>query len=591
MKPIGRRGFLKGAAAGAGVSVLTGIAAGNAAQAGTSATATALDSSTPTVPSGLLVSSPTTSDRQGFNKRFWAGRTDLQIIRPSNSTELLAGLIQVLASGVSPSEIQVTSGRHCYEGFVYTDNVKCIVDCTGLRGYGKTEIDSISALFIDTGYENWNATRILNNVYKKMLPGGSCYSVGLGGHITGGGYGLWSRAYGLTVDYLIGVDIVVIDSASPSTPVLKTVSVNSADPDDRDLAWAVRGGGGASFGIITRLYFDADKIPDVPEAVYVTSYSWDWHDSDGQLMPFEDFNDICDFFFDEYCNQDVGKWSHFGVFVMHHMDQKSLVLVDYASIKSGETYNYREWRNGAKKRFETIVAKHRVYESRGVGGHMSTSTYHLGIAGKLKKYTFLEGIQTLNGSGPNQYFKTKSAYHTAPTTKSQRRSMYKALTTKVVNANGKKVDMSDTVFQHDSYGGMINQVGSDETAIFQRNSICKIQYQTYWDYDDLAPDVDQDDSLLAQAHINFMRDAYTSIYKDSGGVPALGGNTQGCYFNYPDTDIGTNADSNAKFISALSLYFGDQETGNVSRLLKVARRFNPHQFLGNAQGLSTYKGT
>jgi FAD/FMN-containing dehydrogenase len=37
------------------------------------------------------------------------------------------------------------------------------------------------------------------------IPGGSCYSVGAGGHICGGGYGLLSRKYGLTVDHLVAV--------------------------------------------------------------------------------------------------------------------------------------------------------------------------------------------------------------------------------------------------------------------------------------------------------------------------------------------------------------------------------------------------
>jgi hypothetical protein len=64
-------------------------------------------------------------------------------------------------------------------------------------------------LFVDGGCENWTTYRNLLNGYGKTLTAGSCYPVGAAGHFTGGGYGLLSRLYGLTVDYLQAVDITV----------------------------------------------------------------------------------------------------------------------------------------------------------------------------------------------------------------------------------------------------------------------------------------------------------------------------------------------------------------------------------------------
>ncbi|WP_164214151.1 FAD-binding protein, partial [Stenotrophomonas maltophilia] len=70
---------------------------------------------------------------------------------------------------------------------------------------------------------NWTVYRTLLNGFGKTLPAGSCYSVGAGGHITGGGYGLLSRLHGLTVDWLTGVDIVTWDAGS-ATATLRHVS-------------------------------------------------------------------------------------------------------------------------------------------------------------------------------------------------------------------------------------------------------------------------------------------------------------------------------------------------------------------------------
>ncbi|MFX5884916.1 hypothetical protein ABTE50_18950, partial [Acinetobacter baumannii] len=46
-----------------------------------------------------------------------------------------------------------------------------------------------------------------------------------------------------------------------------------------------------------------------------------------------------------------------------------------------------------------------------------------------------------------------------------------------------EADMAQTLLQVDSYGGAINAVAPDATAVPQRSSIMKLQYQTYWNND------------------------------------------------------------------------------------------------------------
>jgi FAD/FMN-containing dehydrogenase len=73
------------------------------------------------------------------------------------------------------------------------------------------------------------------------VPGGSCPTVGISGLTLGGGIGVVSRAFGLTCDNLVGAEVVTADGA-----------VRSVDAGrDADLFWALRGGGGGNFGIVT----------------------------------------------------------------------------------------------------------------------------------------------------------------------------------------------------------------------------------------------------------------------------------------------------------------------------------------------------
>jgi FAD/FMN-containing dehydrogenase len=81
---------------------------------------------------------------------------------------------------------------------------------------------------------------------------GDTGSVGIGGITLGGGIGYLVRKYGLTIDNLVGAEIVTADGA-----------VREVDGQhDPDLFWAIRGGGG-NFGVVTRFRFELRELPQV----------------------------------------------------------------------------------------------------------------------------------------------------------------------------------------------------------------------------------------------------------------------------------------------------------------------------------------
>ena len=92
-----------------------------------------------------------------------------------------------------------------------------------------------------------------------LIPiGGGCAPVGIAGFVLGGGYSFASRSYGLSIDNLLSITLVTADGS------VRTVSPSSKSPDDIDLFWACRGGGGGNFGIAVEMTLRLHK-PRTPK--------------------------------------------------------------------------------------------------------------------------------------------------------------------------------------------------------------------------------------------------------------------------------------------------------------------------------------
>jgi len=86
----------------------------------------------------------------------------------------------------------------------------------------------------------------------RYVQGGGCTTVGVAGLVLGGGFGSWSKRYGLAAASLLQAEIVTADG------VVRTVNACQ----EPDLFWALKGGGGGSFGVVTKLTLKTHDLPE-----------------------------------------------------------------------------------------------------------------------------------------------------------------------------------------------------------------------------------------------------------------------------------------------------------------------------------------
>jgi hypothetical protein len=411
----------------------------------------------------------------------------------------------------------VRSGGHCYENWSSGNYGGVIIDLSNMQG---VSMDTAGRVRIEGGATMWNVYETPFKDYNLTIPGGSCYSVGAGGHIAGGGYGLLSRQFGLVVDYLTGVDVVCVDRHGRA----RLVRARKGDPGTERLVWAHTGGGGGNFGIVTAYYFS--RLPNPPAQVRVAITTWQWSDLDEDSFAtmLRNYGRFM------LANSAVSS-PYKGLFALIHANHKSSTRISMTTQVAGPAFDL----------LETFLRE------------LNMDMPHL-PATSIVTMPWLQATQWLNGSGRNQRGKYKSAYMKRPFPEHQIHAIYSALT----DPNYKN---PQALLQIDSYGCQVNALAPHATAVPQRSSIMKLQYQTYWAYA-------EDDEV----NLRWINNFYANVYSHTGGVPVSNHVTDGCFINYCDDDLPATWPT---------LYYKD----NYPALQRVKARWDPRNVFNHTQSI------
>ncbi|KAF9050604.1 glucooligosaccharide oxidase [Panaeolus papilionaceus] len=195
-----------------------------------------------------------TSASAAFNRRFTF--KPAAVTYPRN-TQDVSTIVKISAQ--YNYSVSARSGGHSYIANALGGKDGAVVVDLSLLNSIKVN-SSTKVATIGTGNRLGDVALALNNNGRAM-PHGTCPYVGIGGHSGHGGFGFASRAWGLTLDTIQSLEVVISNGT-----VVTTSSSNYPD-----LFWALRGSS-SSFGIVTSI--NANTFA-APSSVTTFSYEWD----------------------------------------------------------------------------------------------------------------------------------------------------------------------------------------------------------------------------------------------------------------------------------------------------------------------------
>ncbi len=163
----------------------------------------------------------------------------------------------------------VKGGGHSYLGtsnapdslLIWTRRMNAITLHDAFVGVGCAgRVEAHPAVTVEAGAIWMHAYDAVTTRGGRYVQGGGCTTVGVAGLIQSGGFGSFSKRYGLAAAGLLEAEIVTADGAA-------RIANACTNPD---LFWAIKGGGGGSFGVVTRLTLRTRDLPQFFGAVTAT---------------------------------------------------------------------------------------------------------------------------------------------------------------------------------------------------------------------------------------------------------------------------------------------------------------------------------
>ncbi|XP_074321735.1 berberine bridge enzyme-like 14 [Silene latifolia] len=422
------------------------------------------------------------------NSRFNTSSTlkPLAIVTALDVSHVQATVLCAKANGL---QMRIRSGGHDYEGLSYVAPVPFIVlDMNNLRA---VDIDLRS----ETAWVQVGAT--LGELYYKIanvskmhgFPAGVCPTVGAGGHITGGGYGVMLRRFGMSIDHV--VDARVVDA---NGRVLDRRTMGE------DLFWAIRGGGGASFCVILSWKINLVRIPDtitvfrVPKTLEegATDVVLQWQQVATKL--------------------DNNLFIRVEPQVQFLQGGRKTVRVTFIGSYIGQADSLIPIMN---KDFPILGLK------RSDCMEMAWVKTHL-FWNNLPQTTPIEVLLDRAPTQPHNYAKFKSDYVRSPIPRAGFETIWK-----------KMIEVENVILQWNPYGGRMSEIPGDATAMPHRAGVIfKMQYITVWQ---------SDGEQALTKNIELTRALHSTF------TPYVTNNPREAFLNYRDIDVGTNVNGSLTF--------------------------------------------
>ncbi|KAK8571632.1 hypothetical protein V6N12_027712 [Hibiscus sabdariffa] len=465
------------------------------------------------------------------NQRFSTPSTPkpLVIVTPLNTSHVQTTVHCSKSHGL---QIRTRSGGHDFEGLSYVSDVPFVV------------IDLSQFRLIDVDVENREAWvqsgaitgelyyRINERATNLTFPGALCHTVGIGGLISGGGYGLLFRKYGLAGDNVIDAQLVDANGR-----VLNRRSMGE------DLFWAIRGGGGGSFGIV--LSWKVKLVP-IPSTVTVFAVGRTLEQNTTQLLH---------------------RWQY----VAPNLPNDAYSVVSISTMNSTETGN------------RTVLATF-ISVFQGSANElmplMQERFPELGLVREnLIEMTWIESLIFL-AQLPNETpeillnrtyrntrllspaFKAKSDYVRKPMPEIALQGLWSQLLEDVATT---------ATMNFISYGGKMDEI--PESALpfpHRKGTLYKIDYNIGWR---------EEENNNPQRYINWIR----KVYRYMGAFVSK--SPREAYINYRDLDIGRNNDDGRTSYTQASVWGRKYFKKNFDRLVYVKSKTDPENFFRHEQSI------
>ncbi len=349
---------------------------------------------------------PASSRGLVFNSRY-AGIHPLAVVRAANVHDVQACVRWAARHDVP---IRARSGGHSYAGYCTAPGA-LVVDLrrfhgVSLSGSTATAGAGINLIDLYAGLARHGAT----------VPGGSCPTVGLAGLAMGGGMGLAARAFGMTCDNVRAFEIVTADGRA-----------RTADRHHNPgLFWALRGGGGGNFGIVTRMQLRAYRVSHA--SWFRITYPW------------------------SQASEALDAWQRLA-------PHAPGALTALFTLAAGGSVSCQGQLLGSQSRLRRLIAPLLRVDgaslSIGTLGYLAMMQHWAGCAG--------ESVDQCGRYAP-QPFDAGSDY------------VARALSASGRSAAIRAVELGGGTLLFDAYGGAINKVAPDATAFVHRRQQLAIQY-------------------------------------------------------------------------------------------------------------------